>query len=313
MGTPDFAVPSLKALIAAGDSQNWRVVGAVTQPDRPKGRGKKLTPPPVKVVAEKAAIPVLQPKTLKSEEAFNELVALTPDLIVVAAFGQILRKNVLDLPPHGCINVHASLLPRWRGAAPIAAAIRAGDAETGVTIMQMDVGLDTGPMLRRRAIPIRPNHTTDILTAELAEVGAELLVDTLPDWLTGRIEPESQDDALATLAPRLQKSEGLIDWGQDATAIERQVRAFYPWPSAFTTTLRGPMKVVAADVAPDVTPPEGAVSGTLFQHHREVCVVTGQGVLRLVTVQPAGKKPMAAESMLNGQPELLETPLGQTA
>ncbi len=310
MGTPHFAVPSLKRLVEAGGDEDWQVVGVVTQPDRPKGRGKKLTPPPVKIVAEQLGIPILQPKTLKTPDAFDDLAAFAPDLIVVAAFGQILRKNVLKLPPHGCINVHASLLPRWRGAAPIAAAIRAGDAETGVTIMQMDEGLDTGPMLSQRAVPLEPTHTTDVLTNRLAEVGADLLVDTLPAWLNGQIEPQPQDDDLVTLAPRLQKAEGRIDWYDPAVVIERQIRAFYPWPSAFTTTPRGPLKILAAEVPPAVEGPDGAKPGTVFQHNRAVCVVTGQGNLKLLTVQPAGKRPMPAEAMLNGQPELLERGVG---
>jgi methionyl-tRNA formyltransferase len=306
MGTPDFAVPALKALIKS----EYHLVGVVTQPDRPQGRGKKLAPPPVKAVAETAGVTVLQLRTLKAEEALADLAALEPDLIVVAAFGQILRENVLALPPHGCLNVHASLLPRWRGAAPVAAAIRAGDAETGITIMQMDVGLDTGPMLAWRTIPIRPDHNRDTLTAELAELGADLLLETLPGWLAGQIEPQPQDDNLATLAPRLKKEEGIIDWTRPAVEIERQVRAFYPWPGSFTQGSRGPFQVYAVELAPEVTTPAGSAAGTVFKHRRSVYVSTGQGALRLITVQPAGKRAMPAEAMLNGQPELLGARLG---
>ncbi|MDX1522841.1 MAG: methionyl-tRNA formyltransferase, partial [Anaerolineae bacterium] len=266
---------------------------------------------PVKVVAEAADLVVQQPKSLKNEAAFSALADLAPDLIIVAAFGQILRQNVLQMPQHGCLNVHASLLPRWRGAAPIAAAIRAGDVETGVTIMQMDEGLDTGPMLTKRAIPIRPDHTTASLTTDLAEVGAALLIDTLPGWLAGEITPQPQDETLATLAPRLQKQEGAIDWSQTAAAIERQVRAFHPWPGTFTEGPRGQFKILAVEVAPNVSAPDWAGPGTIFKDQRRVCVATGEGALRLVTVQPAGKTPMAAEAMLNGQPELWGCRLGQ--
>ncbi len=319
MGTPDFAVPVLKALIAPppyslssqGEARGeYDVVAVVTQPDRPSGRGNKLTPSPVKVVAEKAKLKVLQPETLKSEVAVTELAALKPDLIVVAAFGQILRKNVLDLPAHGCLNVHASLLPRWRGAAPVVAAIRAGDVETGITVMLMDEGLDTGPMLVQRSIPSTPQHTGGSLTAELAELGAALLIETLPVWLARGITPQPQDNSLATLAPRLKKEEGEINWTQSAVEIERQVRAFDPWPGTFTQGARGQFKVLAVELAPEITAPWPAESGTLFKHRGGVYVTTGQGVIRLVKVQPAGKKEMTAEAMLNGQLELDGARLG---
>ncbi len=307
MGTPDFAVPSLQRLI---DSQ-YDLVAVVTQPDRPSGRGKKLKPSPVKKIAQEAGLKVLQPKTFRTEEAVAELAALEPDLIVVAAFGQILRKNVLTLSPRGCINIHASLLPRWRGAAPVAAAIRSGDFDTGVTLMLMDEGLDTGPMIARRAVPITPTHTRGSLTAELAELGAALLVEILPAWLAGTIQPQPQDDDLATLAPRLQKEAGAIDWRQPAVDIERQVRAFYPWPGTFTAGPRGQFKILMVEMAADVGTPENSGPGIVFKHRRGVYVVTGQGPLRLVTVQPAGKKEMPAEAMLNGQPELVGARLGQ--
>lgn len=308
MGTPEFAVPSLEALLAGPFS----VVAVVTQPDRPSGRGKKLTPPPVKLVAEAAGIPVLQPKSLRKADAFESLAAFRPDVIVVAAFGQILRPNVLQLPPHGCINVHASLLPRWRGAAPINAAIRAGDAETGVTIMKMDEGLDTGPMLAKRAVPITPQHTAGSLTAELARVGGELLVETLSAWLAGRLQPQPQNDSQATLAPRLNKEEGNIDWSLAAVDIERLVRAFDPWPGTFTFGPRGQLKILAVEVVslPDLPahPP-----GTLFKHHKMPLVATGNGAVRLQLVQPAGKKAMSAEAMLNGMPDLWGAQLGEAA
>jgi methionyl-tRNA formyltransferase len=304
MGTPDFAVPTLTRLIES----EYELVAIVTQPDRPSGRRQILTPPPVKVVAEKAGVKLLQPQTLKAEAVVAELAALKPDLIVVAAFGQILRKNVLALPSQGCINVHASLLPRWRGAAPVVKAIQAGDAETGVTLMQMDEGLDTGPMIARRSIPIRTDHTGGTLTAELAELGAQLLIETLPAWLAGKIQAQPQDDHLATLAPRLKKEEGEIDWGRMAVEIERQVRAFSPWPGTFTQGPRDQIKILAVELVPQVT--TEALPGTLFKQPHGVYVATGAGALRLVTVQPAGKKAMSAEAMLNGQPELRNARLG---
>ena len=310
MGTPDFAVPPLKALIESANEKNWEVVAVVTQPDRPKGRGKQLAPPPVKIIAEAAGINVLQPPTLRTEEAVADLAALRPDIIIVAAFGQILRQNVLDMPPHGCLNIHASLLPRWRGATPVTAAIRAGDAETGITLMKMGAGLDTGPMIAQRSLPILPTHTGETLTEELAELGAALLVDTLPGWLAGKITPQPQDDLLATLAPSLKKQEGAIDWSQSAAEIERQVRAFHPWPGTFTESPRGRLKIITVKVAAQVSPPAGSIPGTVFKHQREVYVAAGQGVIHLLTVQPAGKKPMDALALLNGQPELLGAQLG---
>jgi len=304
MGTPDFAVPTLTALIQS----DYNLVAVVTQPDRPSGRGQRLTPPPVKQVAQAAGLKLLQPPSLKGEATVAELAALEPDLIVVAAFGQILRRNVLTLPLYGCINVHASLLPRWRGAAPVVKAIEAGDTETGITIMQMDEGLDTGPIIAQRAIPIRSDHTGGTLTAELAELGAGLLLDVLPLWLAGKIRPQPQNDELATLAPRLKKEEGAIDWRRPAVEIERQVRAFSPWPGAFTQGLRDQIKIWAVELAPHLT--TTALPGTLFRQERGIYVATGAGALRLVTVQPAGKKVMTSEAMLNGQPDLLNSRLG---
>ena len=302
MGTPDFAVPSLEALL----DSDYQVVAVVTQPDRPRGRGKKVTPPPVKVTAQQAGVPVLQPETLRTAEAVAELTALAPDLIVVAAFGQILRPDVLNLPRHGCINVHASLLPRWRGAAPVAAAIRAGDAETGVSLMVMEEGLDTGPVIARRAIPISATHTRATLTADLAALGAQLLTDTLPAWLAGQIQAETQDDRLATKASLLKKEEGAVNWQHAAARIDRHIRAFDPWPGAFTEGPRGRIKLLQAGPAADVSAPPQAGPGFVFKQGKGVYVVTGDGVLKLETVQPAGKKAMPALAMLNGQPELTQ-------
>jgi len=302
MGTPDFAVPALTALMKA---QDYDIVAVVTQPDRPSGRGNKLTPSPIKLVAEQAGLLVLQPQTLKDKTAVAQLAALQPDLMVVAAFGQILRNDVIGLPSHGCLNIHASLLPRWRGAAPVTAAIRAGDTETGITLMQIDEGLDTGPIISCRSTPLMPTHTGGTLTAELANIGAELLIETLPAWLDGKITPQPQNNQLATLAPRLKKEAGDINWAQSAIEIERQVRAFDPWPGTFTHGPRGEFKILAVELAMPVETSPAREPGTVFKHQRGLFVSTGQGTIRLITVHPSGKKAMSAEAMLNGQPELL--------
>lgn len=301
MGTPDFAVPALTALI-----EHYTVAGVVTQPDRPKGRGRKLVPSPVKETALAAGVPVLQPRTLKDPAAVAELAALNPDVIVVAAFGQILRPDVLNMPPHGCINIHASLLPRWRGAAPVAAAIRAGDAETGVTLMKMDEGLDTGDIIHARVIPIRADHTRATLTAELAELGAALLIETLPDWLAGKITPQPQDDSLATFAPRIKKEAGRINWQQSAVEIERLTRAFNPWPTAFTLWGETRIKILTASVAEN-SPVE---PGVVFKQHSRIAVGTGSGALVLHDIQPAGKRVMPAAAFANGFPDFIGAKLG---
>jgi methionyl-tRNA formyltransferase len=307
MGTPEFAVPALHTLITNSERNNWRVGVVLTQPDRPSGRGRTLTPPPVKVIAVEAGVPVLQPVRL-NKAAVAELATYQPDLIIVAAFGQILRKRVLNLPPYGCLNVHASLLPRWRGAAPIQAAIKSGDSETGVTLMLMDPGLDTGPMLAQRSISISAGHTGGMLTEELAALGAELLVEKLPAWLAGEIVPEPQDDALAAYAPQLKKEDGAIDWRRTAADIERLVRAYAPWPGTYTTGPRGLIKIIDVELA---RVPSGEFTpGTVFKLNKQPYVATGDGAVRLVTVQPSGKKAMPAQAMVNGQPELWHSVLG---
>jgi len=291
MGSPDFALPVLRRL-----AETYRVVGVVTQPDRPAGRGRTMTPPPVKSLAETLGIAVIQPRRLREPEAFAQLQAWQPQLIVVAAFGQILRQNVLDLPPYGCINVHASLLPRWRGAAPIQAAILAGDAQSGVTIMQMDAGVDTGPQLNRRAVPILPEDTAETLSGRLAVAGADLLIETLPAYLAGTLLPEPQDAHNATYAPMLKKEDGLLNFDEAAVALERRVRAFSPWPGAYLLWQAEALKVHRAHVAAHVAQPAGrrlVVQGC-------PAVATAAGVLVLDEVQPAGKKAMPGKVFLNG-------------
>ena len=295
MGSPEFAVPSLRLL-----AQHYPIAGIVTQPDRPAGRGRVLTPPPVKTLALELGLPVIQPEKLRQPEAMAQLQLWQPDLIVVAAFGQILRPAVLDLPPWGCVNVHASLLPRGRGAAPINAAILDGDRETGVTIMRMDPGVDTGPLLSQSAIPLLPDDTTESLTTRLAALGAELLLETLPGYLSGAIQPQPQDDALATYAPMLKKEDGLLDFTQPAEALARRVHAFNPWPGAFLLWQEQPLKVHRAHF---VEPPAGAAPQPPATHavvQGSPAVWTPQGLLVLDEVQPAGKKALPGKSFLQG-------------
>lgn len=290
MGSPEFALPTLRAL-----ATNFVVAGVVTQPDRPAGRGKQLTAPPVKLFAQKVGIPVIQPERLRQPEAIDQLRAWEPEVIVVAAFGQILRQAVLDLPAHGSINVHASLLPRWRGAAPIQAAILHGDAETGVTIMKMEAGLDTGPLLSQRAIPIQPTDTAGSLSEKLSQLGADLLVETLPKYLSGELKPRPQPEAGVTTVSMLDKSEGALDASQTAVELERKVRAFNPWPSAYLQWKGQPLKVHRAHV----TAGQGAPGARVVQGGLPA-LATSQGWLVLDEVQPAGRKPMQGAEFLRG-------------
>ena len=296
MGTPEFAVPSLRKLI-----ETQEVVGVVTQPDRPAGRGRQLKPPPVKVLAQEAGIPIYQPKSLRGEEAAEPLREWAPQLIVVAAFGQILRSNVLELPAHGCLNVHASLLPRWRGAAPIQHAILAGDALTGISLMHMDQGLDTGPVYAQRAIPIRPSDTAATLHDHLAELGAELLGERLDEIVTGRLVAEIQDDSRSTYAPLIKKEDGTIDWQQSAVEIDRLIRAMTPWPGAFSTWKGKRLKILNAELVTGSVPATSQ-PGQVVKTATGVAVVTGQGAVQLRHIQLAGKKTTSVEEFLRGQP-----------
>jgi len=290
MGSPDFALPSLRSL-----AQKFQVVGVVTQPDRAAGRGRELKSPPVKTLALELGLPIIQPEKLKQPEAMDQLRVWDPELIVVAAFGQILKKDVLDLPRYGCINVHASLLPRWRGAAPINAALLHGDEETGVTIMQMDVGLDTGAMLTKRSIRLTPTDTAGSVFQTLSTLGADLLVETLPRWVAGEITPEKQDDSLATYAPTLKKEDGRLDFARDVTELERLIRAFNPWPGTFMDFDGVNLKIHRAHVG------EGNASvGQRLIEQDQPAVGARGGLLILDEVQPAGKKPMSGKSFLAG-------------
>ncbi|HSL44968.1 MAG TPA: methionyl-tRNA formyltransferase [Anaerolineales bacterium] len=290
MGSPDFALPTLRAL-----AQNYKVVGVVTQPDRASGRGRELRPPPVKLLAQELDIPIIQPEKLRQPEAMEQLQAWKPDLIVVAAFGQILKKDVLYLPRFGCINVHASLLPRWRGAAPINAAILHGDQETGVTIMKMDVGLDTGPILSQRSIPLTREDTAGSVFEKLSQLGADLLIETLPGYFSGEILPTPQPEEGMTYAPMLKKEEGQLDFTRPAEELERRVRAFNPWPGAFMDFDGTLLKVHRAHVEAG-----NAEAGERLVYRDQPAVGTGDGLLILDAVQPAGKKPMNGKSFLAG-------------
>jgi len=291
MGSPEFSLPALKGL-----AKNYSMVGVVTQPDRPAGRGRILTPPPVKELAMSLGLPFIQPNRLREAEALAQLQAWQPDLIVVAAFGQILRQNVLDLPLKGCINVHASLLPRWRGAAPIQAVIAAGDPITGVTVMKMDSGVDTGAILSQAPVEITEQDTGETLSSRLSEKGAALLLTTLPGYLDGKIQPQAQDNALATYAPMLKKEDGLLDLNLSAESLARRVRAYLPWPGTYIFWEGDILKILRAHIgqSSDARPGEHGVL------ERRPALGTSQGWLVLDEVQPAGKKPMPGEVFLNG-------------
>lgn len=303
MGTPEFAAPSLRHLHEQAASQHWQVVAVVTQPDRPAGRGNKLTASPVKQYAVAQNIPVLQPTSLRKQpEMVDALRALAPDLFVVAAYGLILPKTVLQIPTFGAINVHASLLPAYRGASPIAAALLDGHSETGVTIMLMDEGMDTGPALVQARQAIQPNDTTATLTERLAAQGAQLLVDTLPRWLQGTLPPIAQSDlpGEVSICRMIAKEAGQIDWSQPAAQIERMTRAYTPWPSAFTSWQGEIFKIWQAEIIPG-----NAAPGLVVSTAKGAAVGTGEGLLLLRTVQPAGKRNLDIRSFLNGAPDFI--------
>ncbi|MFU8802798.1 MAG: methionyl-tRNA formyltransferase [Bradymonadaceae bacterium] len=298
MGTPDFAVPALEELMASQDE----VVGVVTNPDRPSGRGKKMAAPPVKRAAEAAGIEVYQPRRVRTDEAYDHIVARAPDVIVVAAFGQILPARLLQLPTHGCINIHASLLPKYRGAAPINWCIVRGEAETGVTIMQMDVGLDTGPMLMREATPIGAEETAQEVHDRLAAIGAGLIVETMTRIREGRLEATPQDDAQSTYAPMLSKEHGRIDWTAPARDVANLIRGFNPWPGTYALLegKDGPQRIkfhraraVAASGAPGQVLEADATTGRLI-------IACGEGAVSALELQVPGRKAMSAGALLRG-------------
>ena len=295
MGTPDLAATVLAALLDGPD----HVVGVFSRPDATRGRGLALEAPPVKQLAERHGIPVFQPRFWKDGTALEALRGLRPDLVVVAAYGRLLPQDALDVPPHGCINVHASLLPRWRGADPITRAILAGDAESGVTIMQMVLEMDAGDMLLKRAIPIAPDDTGDSLEGKLAALGASALSEAIAEWRAGRLTATPQDPSAVTLAPMIRKADGVVDWSRGAHEIERAVRGYIPWPVAATTRTGAQLRLWRAEIA-EVAPGAAAPGTVLAVDARGIVVATGDGALRLVDVQAAGKKRMPAADWARG-------------
>ena len=297
MGTPELAAASLSALLR---EPSFQILAAVTQPDRPKGRDLKLQPSPVKQVALSAGVPVLQPLKARDEQFIAELRALQPELIAVAAFGQILPKAVLDIPRWGCLNVHTSLLPKYRGASPIQSAILNGDSETGVTIMKMDVGLDTGDILTQRSTPIHDEDDAATLHDRLARLGAELLVQTIPDYLAGKIQPRPQQNELATHVTKIGKEDGRIDWQQPARVIWRRVRAFTPWPGAFTFLPAQPQPLLLKVWQTAVTSGQGAPGEILSADKNGIVIACGEGALRVTSLQRQGGRRMSAMEFLAG-------------
>jgi len=299
MGTAELSCASLEKL--AGD-KNFSVLAVVTQPDKPKGRELKLTPSPVKMLAEKLNLPVLQPLKARDEKFIFELRALKPDLMVVVAYGQILPQALLDVPPHGCLNVHTSLLPKYRGAAPIQWAIADGEPETGVTIMQMDAGLDTGPILSTRRTPILPTDDSQVLHDRLAQLGAELLAETIPDYVSGKILPQPQPATGSTYAAKIKKEDGKIDWQQPAQKIWNRLRAFTPWPGAFTFLQAEPKPQLLKIWKAEPVEQSGGAGEILSADKTGIVVACGQGALRILELQREGGKRLPAEQFLIGHP-----------
>jgi methionyl-tRNA formyltransferase len=304
MGSPQFAVPTLEAL-----TREYNVVAVYTQPDKPAGRGKTMTAVPVAQWATAHGLPMYQPRSFRKDlTAIDQLRALQPDVIVVAAYGLILPQAVLDIPRFGCVNVHGSILPRHRGAAPITAAILAGDAETGITIMQMDAGMDTGPMLSVGREPIRSDDTTASLSERLSKLGAQLLIETLPRYLGGSITPQPQPAEGVTYCSKINKSDAQIDWTKSASEIDRMVRAYMPWPGAFTWWNGQLVKILKAGIRDQGLGTGDQEAGKVLRlADGAIGVVTGDGVLELIELQLAGRKAMKAEDFVRGQPNLINT------
>jgi methionyl-tRNA formyltransferase len=300
IGTGEIGVPTLEALL----NSEHEVVGVVTQPDKPVGREQRIEPPPIKKAligrARPSNAPIFQPARIKDPQAIEDLRGLTPDVIIVVAYGQILPRDVLEIPRLACLNLHASLLPHWRGAAPIQAAIAAGDGETGITVMYMDEGLDTGDMLLQRSVEILPNDTGGSLHDRLAQIAPETLLESLRLLAAGNAPRIPQENARATYAPKLKREHGQIDWSEAAEAIERKIRAYNPWPGAFMKIDRQNLKIFSASVVDLNGQP-----GEILRSDKELIVATGKGALSLVEVQLEGKRQMSAAEFLRGHSALL--------
>ncbi|MBI2845191.1 MAG: methionyl-tRNA formyltransferase [Chloroflexi bacterium] len=302
MGTPQFAIPVLEGLL-----ENYEVVGVVTQPDRPAGRGRRPTPSPVKVLAQSRGIAALQPASLREKEVQAEIQRLEPKVIVVAAYGEIIPPAILQAAPFGCLNIHPSLLPKHRGASPIPAAILAGEEKTGVSIMRMDEGLDTGPIIAQAEENIRPQDTAASLKERLAKKGADLLLEILPRWLKGEIQARPQDETQATQTRPLKKEDGKIAWGKSADEIWRQIRAYDPWPGSYTSWQGQSLKILAARPQPSAFP---GSPGQVVAEEQEIGIITGEGLLLLEKVQLGGKREMEIKEFLRGYPSFLGSRLG---
>ena len=307
MGTPEFAVPSLEALLRSDD----HVVGVVSQPDRPKGRGHQLVAPPVKLVAERAGIPILQPPKIRTPEFLQALSAWQPDLIAVTAYGRILHTPILTLPPMGCVNVHGSLLPKYRGAAPVQWAVINGETKTGITTMLMDEGMDTGPMLLQEELDISRDDTAGTLAPRLAELGGRLLVDTIAQLKAGTLVPKRQDDGQATMAPLLKKEDGLIDWTMNATSLANRARGLSPWPGAYTFFGEERWNIWKAVSMMGATTER---PGTIVTVNKQVILVaTGEGILEIHEIQTANSKRMSVVQFLAGHRVTAGMQLGSPA
>ena len=313
MGTPQFAVPTLEALITGSKpgqvlEESYEIVTVITRPDKPSGRGKEIVYSPVKQLALSQDIPVWQPGSLKRQENIGALAAFQADLYIVAAFGQILPQAVLDLPRYGTLNIHASLLPKYRGVSPISESILQGDAETGVTIMLIDAGVDTGSILLQRTIPIAEDDTTGSLTTRLAVLGASALVEALPLWVQGKITPQPQDDQFASHTRMLHKEDGKIDWSLPAVVLARAVRAFIPWPGAYTNWGNRLLKIISAHAVQSTRTTQGRV-GTVGLYkedgRQQLTVTTGEGLLAIEKLQLEGKKVMNADEFLRGYAQIV--------
>ncbi len=318
MGTPQFAVPALEALIVGSKpgqilEEGFDIVTVITRPDKPSGRGKEIVYSPVKQLALSQDIPVWQPGSLKRQENIDALAAYQADLCIVAAFGQILPQAVLDLPRFGMLNIHASLLPKYRGVSPISEAILQGDTETGVTIMLIDAGVDTGPILLQSAIPIAEDDTTGSLTSKLAVLGANAIIQALPLWVQGKIKPQPQDDRFASHTRMLRKEDGKIDWSRPAVVLARTVRAFTPWPGAYTNWGNRNLKIIAAHAVQSGTSAEaraGIVGLSKENSKQTLTITTGKGLLAIEKLQLEGKKVMNAGEFLRGHSQIIGEVLG---